>query len=163
MGLEKIAEYKKILGLTNEELSKLSGVPKGTLDKILSGITKDPKLGTLKALAKVLGCTLNDFDDNNSISKNNLSTDEENLLEKYNSLNSLGKNKLLEYSMDLTETPKYTNDNKVTDLITATINIHSSNKVTTFAAHTDDDPDIAKHDEMIARKFIEDLKNKKNK
>jgi len=63
MGLEKISEYKKLLGLTNEELSKLSGVPKGTLDKILSGVTKDPKLGTLKALARVFNCTLDDFDD----------------------------------------------------------------------------------------------------
>lgn len=63
MGLEKIAEYKKKLGITTEELSKRSGVPLGTLNKILSGDTKDPKLGTLKAIARVLGCTLDDFDD----------------------------------------------------------------------------------------------------
>lgn len=63
MGLEKIAEYKKKLGITSEELSKRSGVPLGTLNKILSGDTKDPKLGTLKAIATVLGCTLDDFDD----------------------------------------------------------------------------------------------------
>lgn len=63
MGLEKIAELKKEMGLTNEELSRLSGIPKGTLDKILSGVTKDPKLETLKAIARVLGCTLDDFDD----------------------------------------------------------------------------------------------------
>ena len=63
MGLEKINEYKKKLGLTTEELSKRSGVPVGTLNKILSGATKDPKLETLKAIARVLGLTLNDFDD----------------------------------------------------------------------------------------------------
>lgn len=63
MGLEKINEYKKRLGLTTEELSRLSGVPVGTLNKILSGATKDPKLETLKAIARVLGLTLNDFDD----------------------------------------------------------------------------------------------------
>ena len=63
MGLEKIVEYKKKLGLTTEELSKRSGVPIGTLNKILSGQTKDPKLETLKALARVFGCTLDDFDD----------------------------------------------------------------------------------------------------
>ncbi|MDF2945187.1 MAG: family transcriptional regulator [Herbinix sp.] len=63
MGLEKIAELKKKMGLTNEELSRLSGVPKGTIDKILSGVTKDPKLETLKAIARVLKCTLDDFDD----------------------------------------------------------------------------------------------------
>lgn len=63
MGLEKISELKKKLGLTNEELSRLSGVPKGTIDKILSGVTKDPKLETLKAIARVLGCALDDFND----------------------------------------------------------------------------------------------------
>lgn len=63
MGLEKIIEYKKKLGLTTEELSQKSGVPIGTLNKILSGATKDPKLETLKAIARVLGLTLNDFDD----------------------------------------------------------------------------------------------------
>lgn len=63
MGLEKIAEYKKKLGMTSEELSELSGVPLGTLNKILNGTTKDPKLETLKALARVLECKLDDFDD----------------------------------------------------------------------------------------------------
>ena len=63
MELEKIAEYKKKLNLTTEELSVKSGVPVGTLNKILSGATKDPKLETLKAIAKVLGLSLNDFDD----------------------------------------------------------------------------------------------------
>ena len=63
MGLEMIAIYKKKLGLTTEELSDKSGVPVGTLNKILSGATKDPKLETLKAIARVLGLSLNDFDD----------------------------------------------------------------------------------------------------
>lgn len=63
MGLEKIEEYKRRLGLTSAELAEKSGVPKGTLDKILSGTTKDPKLETLKAIARVLGLTLDDFDD----------------------------------------------------------------------------------------------------
>lgn len=63
MGLEKIAELKKQMGITTEELSRRSGVPLGTLNKILSGATKDPKLETLKAIARVLGCTLDEFDD----------------------------------------------------------------------------------------------------
>ena len=67
MGLEKISEYKKKLNLTTEELSLKSGVPIGTLNKILSGATKDPKLETLKAIARVLGLSLNDFDDSTNI------------------------------------------------------------------------------------------------
>lgn len=63
MGLEIINRLRKSKGMTSEELSKKSGVPLGTLNKILSGVTKDPKLETLKALAKVLECRLDDFDD----------------------------------------------------------------------------------------------------
>ncbi|MFL0194247.1 helix-turn-helix domain-containing protein [Clostridium sp. WILCCON 0269] len=64
MGLEIINKLKKKKGLTSEQLSKESGVPLGTLNKILNGTTKDPKLETLKALARVLDCSLDDFDDN---------------------------------------------------------------------------------------------------
>ena len=63
MGLEKIKEYQRKMGITTQELSERSGVPKGTLDKILSGVTKDPKLETLKAIARVLECSLDEFDD----------------------------------------------------------------------------------------------------
>lgn len=63
MGLEIINQRKKMKKMTNEELAALSGVPKGTIDKITSGATKDPKLETLKSLARVLGCSLSDFDD----------------------------------------------------------------------------------------------------
>ncbi|HBH4135394.1 helix-turn-helix domain-containing protein [Clostridioides difficile] len=69
MGLEKINELRKERGLTSEQLSKLSGVPKGTLDKILTGVTKDPKLETLKSIARVLDCTLDDFDDKPNLNK----------------------------------------------------------------------------------------------
>ncbi|CAG9703670.1 helix-turn-helix domain-containing protein [Clostridium neonatale] len=115
MGLEIINKLKKEKGLTNEALSLQSGVPLGTLSKITSGITKDPKLETLKALAKVLGCTLDDFDDTNT-SQNNIDVKEAQLVENYKKLNSIAKNKLVEYSNDLIQIPKYIeNDNKVVD------------------------------------------------
>lgn len=63
MGLEKIEEYKRKLGLTTAQLAEQSGVPKATLDKILSGVTTNPKFDTLVAIAEVLGCTLDDFAD----------------------------------------------------------------------------------------------------
>ncbi|MEY8356824.1 helix-turn-helix transcriptional regulator [Lachnospiraceae bacterium 54-53] len=71
MGLEKIEEYKRKLGMTTTELAEKSGVPKGTLDKILSGVTKDPKLETLKAIARVLGLSLDDFDNDELERKRN--------------------------------------------------------------------------------------------
>ena len=103
MGLEKIIEFKRILNLTTEELSKKSGVPIGTLNKILSGATKDPKLETLKSIARVLGLSLNDFDDGISAPR-----DEADLLTDYRKLNSLGKEKARGDVSDLTQIPKYT-------------------------------------------------------
>lgn len=70
MGLEIINELRKRKNLTSEQLAKKSGVPLGTLNKILSGVTKDPKLETLRAIAKVLECSLDDFDDNKDILAN---------------------------------------------------------------------------------------------
>ena len=56
MGLDKIALYKKTLGMTTYELSARSGVPIGTLNKILSGATIDSKLGTQMQLHEFSAC-----------------------------------------------------------------------------------------------------------
>lgn len=90
MGLEIINKLKKEKGLTNEELSQRSGVPLGTLSKITSGITKDPKLETLKSIAKVLDCSLDDFDDTSS-TNSNISKDEIILLNQYRQLSQRSK------------------------------------------------------------------------
>lgn len=63
MGIEYIKEIKKERGLTNEELSKLSGVSLGTLNKILSGHTTDPQFETVKAICKALNISLAALDD----------------------------------------------------------------------------------------------------
>lgn len=62
MGLERINILKKRQGLTNSKLSELSGIPLSTIDKITSGLTTDPKLETVKAITRALGCTLDDLD-----------------------------------------------------------------------------------------------------
>ena len=51
---EKLNERKKELGLTTEQLSRLSGVPVGTINKVLSGETRSPRYATLRALEGVL-------------------------------------------------------------------------------------------------------------
>lgn len=63
MGLEYIKIRKNELKITTEELSEKSGVPIGTLNKILAGQTTDPKFETLKALCKALEIKLSDLDD----------------------------------------------------------------------------------------------------
>jgi len=51
---ERIRRRKEELGMTTEALGKLSGVPVGTINKILSGETKSPRCDTVAALEKVL-------------------------------------------------------------------------------------------------------------
>ncbi|MBQ4563386.1 MAG: Uma2 family endonuclease [Lachnospiraceae bacterium] len=45
-----LIEKKKIMGWTTEELSRRSGVPVGTINKILSGETTSPRYDTMNAL-----------------------------------------------------------------------------------------------------------------
>ena len=54
MDVELLKKLKKLQKLTNEELSNKSGVPVGTLNKILSGATKSPKHNTVEAIADAL-------------------------------------------------------------------------------------------------------------
>ena len=53
---EKIALLKSQRGLTTELLSARSGVPVGTINKLLNGETKNPTARTLQKLADALGC-----------------------------------------------------------------------------------------------------------
>lgn len=54
MDIQEMRRRKRSLGLTNEQLSELSGVPLGTVQKVIGGTTKAPRRDTLAALEKVL-------------------------------------------------------------------------------------------------------------
>ena len=119
---KKINELKKLKKLTNQKLSELSGIPLGTLNKITSGITTDPKIETLKALAKAFDCTLDDFDVNNTERKL-LSNKETQLLSSFNKLNTLGQEKAIERVEELTQIEKYTIDNVSEELCVTRLDI----------------------------------------
>jgi transcriptional regulator with XRE-family HTH domain len=53
--------YKKKLKLTNEKIAQMADVPVQTIERISSGRTKNPNLKTLKALAGVFECSLDDL------------------------------------------------------------------------------------------------------
>ena len=63
MGIELINNIRKAKKMTILELAEKSGVPVGTLNKIISGSTQDPKFETLKALANILEFKLDDLND----------------------------------------------------------------------------------------------------
>ncbi|MBP3410381.1 MAG: helix-turn-helix transcriptional regulator [Clostridia bacterium] len=50
-----LARLKTENGLTTEQLSRRSGVPKGTLNKLLNGETANPRGDTLRKIAGALG------------------------------------------------------------------------------------------------------------
>ena len=53
MILQDIKKKKQELGYSNETLARLSGVPLGTVQKVLGGVTEHPRQKTLEALSKV--------------------------------------------------------------------------------------------------------------
>lgn len=55
MNVDLLKQRKLELGLTNQELSSLSGVSLGTINKIFSGATRSPRLETVEALSSALG------------------------------------------------------------------------------------------------------------
>ena len=59
MTLEEMKTRKKEMGLSNRELAALSGIPLGTVQRILSGETKAPRRAAIEGLEKVLGMSLN--------------------------------------------------------------------------------------------------------
>lgn len=63
MWLDKFNEIRKESGMSLDEISAKSGVPKGTLSKITAGITKAPPLETMRKLVYSMGYTLDDLDD----------------------------------------------------------------------------------------------------
>lgn len=55
MTIEEMRERKRELGYSYQQIAELSGLPLGTVQKVLGGITKSPRYDTLKALEGVFG------------------------------------------------------------------------------------------------------------
>lgn len=149
MGLEIISLLKKKLGLTTQQLSEMSGVPVGTLNKILNGTTLDPKLETLKALAKVLGCSLDDFDDKKQTNKQKI------IISIFEKLNDIGKNEAIKRVEELTYINKYIKN----DEICAMVAEEKEDYLMPIAAHDDDLTEDEKSE--MDRRIEEYMKNRK--
>lgn len=55
MTIKEMQERKRELGFTYAQIAELSGVPVGTVQKVLGGITLTPRYETIMALEQVLG------------------------------------------------------------------------------------------------------------
>ncbi len=58
---EKLNIIKNSKNFTNAKIAELTGIKLSTIDKIFSGANKNPTLDTLKKIAKILDCSIDDF------------------------------------------------------------------------------------------------------
>ena len=129
-----------------EDLISLYGanLAKSTISKWENG-KAEPSLSYARILTKYFNVTL-DFllglEDENTYKFKTQTKDEKELLSNYNKLNTKGKDKLIDYSNDLVENPKYTYE-----------------EPETFAAHSKENGDIEGNNrdiEKIKKLIMED-------
>ena len=90
MWLDNLNRIKKNSGMTIEQISEVSGVPKGTLNKLFAGQTKDPQLSTVSAVVHCMGYTLDDLSDDTVSGKIQLTPAQTALLDNFDQLNEEG-------------------------------------------------------------------------
>ena len=56
--LNRIKLMKNEKKMTNEQLSERTGIPLGTLSKILAGMSDSPKLSNIVAICNALDCSV---------------------------------------------------------------------------------------------------------
>lgn len=64
--MEKLAQWKeakKKLKLTNQDISNLSGIPLRTIEPIMCGKVKSPRIDTVEAIERALGLSPTTFND----------------------------------------------------------------------------------------------------
>ena len=88
--IERIKKIKSEKKITNDRLSELTGIPLGTLSKIMAGISDSPKLSNIVAIADVLGCSLDYIVKGTPDNNNNyyLAAEEMDFIEMYRCLDA---------------------------------------------------------------------------
>ena len=93
--LERLVQLKKNSGMTIEQIATASGVPKGTLNKLFAGQTKDPQLSTVSAVVHCMGYTLDDLSGDTSNGETVLTPRQSALLSSFDQLNEEGQTILM--------------------------------------------------------------------
>ncbi|AIY84081.1 helix-turn-helix family protein [Clostridium baratii str. Sullivan] len=109
-----IREKRQELGLTYEQLGNLIGVGKSTVRKWETGMIENMRRDNIIALSKALnispailmGWNVNDLSDKDTTNLN-YSKEEQQHIEDLRKLNDMGKKKVITYTKDLIEMPKY--------------------------------------------------------
>ncbi len=91
--IDRIKQIKSQKKLTNEQLAERSGIPLGTLSKLLAGMSDSPKLSNIVAICNVLDCSVDYIVTGAPENTNNytLASEEIEMVENYRRLDSWGK------------------------------------------------------------------------
>ena len=91
--LERIKKLKSSRKITNDKLSEMTGIPLGTLAKLLAGISDSPKLSNIVAISRALDCSLDWLITGVPENTNNytLEPEEMTLVESYRALDGYGR------------------------------------------------------------------------
>jgi len=91
--IDRIKLLKSEKKITNDRLSELTGIPLGTLSKIMAGISDSPKLSNIIAICDALECSLDYIVSGKPENHNNytLNDNEIRLMEDYRKLDEHGR------------------------------------------------------------------------
>ena len=91
--IDRIKKLKSEKKITNDRLSELTGIPLGTLSKLLAGISDSPKLSNIIAISDALGCSLDYIVSGKEDNDYNftLTDDEIDFVRKYRDLDACGR------------------------------------------------------------------------
>ena len=91
--LDRIKQLKNERKMTNDRLSELTGIPLGTLSKILAGMSDSPKLSNIVAICSALDCSIEYIVSGARENTNNytLSAEEIRMMESFRRLDVHGK------------------------------------------------------------------------
>jgi SOS-response transcriptional repressor LexA len=95
--IKRIKKIKTERKITNDELAEKTGIPGGTLSKILAGISESPKLSNFVAICEALNCSLDYIMYGIEENSNNYTLDEEEieLVERFRTLDARGKDTVM--------------------------------------------------------------------
>lgn len=91
--LDRIKQIKSQRKITNEELAAATGIPLGTLSKLLAGIHDSPRLSSMVAICRALDCSLDYIVLGIPVNTHNatLSEEEMRLIDSYRAVDTYGQ------------------------------------------------------------------------
>lgn len=111
--VKRIKSLKKEQGITNQDITDKTGMPLGTISKILCKQTKDPAITSILKIAHALGTTADHlvYGTESEAPVTELSQNESVLVNNYREMNESSQANMLQYSEFILSSEKNRKDN----------------------------------------------------